>query len=83
MSLMDRLLSRGVQSASSRRRVIVRVWLDEHGRVRDLKVRHSCGDPALDEKALHAIAVMRFPAGHLGSGGKAAKRWHDLDYALD
>ncbi|KVL45513.1 energy transducer TonB [Burkholderia territorii] len=83
MSLMDRLLSRGVQNGTSRRSVIVRVWLDEHGRVRDLKVRRSCGDAALDEKALHAIAVMRFPGGHLGSGGKSAKRWHDLDYPVD
>ncbi|CAB3756287.1 hypothetical protein BPA30113_02717 [Burkholderia paludis] len=83
MSLMDRLLSRGVPNASSRRQVVVRVWLDEQGRVRDLKVRRSCGDAALDEKALHAIAVMRFPAGHLGSGGKSAKRWHDFNYPVD
>lgn len=83
MSLMDRLLSRGVEHASSRRRVIVRVWLDEAGRVRDLKVRRSCGDPDLDEKALHAIAVMHFPGGHLGSGGKSAKRWHDLAYPVE
>ncbi|WP_260433610.1 energy transducer TonB [Burkholderia sp. Bp8998] len=80
---MDRLLSRGVEHASSRRRVIVRVWLDEAGRVRDLKVRRSCGDPDLDEKALHAIAVMHFPGGHLGSGGKSAKRWHDLAYPVE
>jgi len=83
VSLMDRLLSRGVPDTSSRRQVIVRVWLDEQGRVRDLKVRRSCGDSALDEKALHAIAVMRFSAGHLGSGGKSAKRWHDLNYPVD
>jgi len=84
VSLMDRLLSRGVeQTGSSERRVIVRVWLDDAGRVGDLKVRRSCGDPDLDEKALHAIAVMHFPGGRLGSGGKSAKRWHDLAYPVE
>ncbi|WP_156437072.1 energy transducer TonB family protein [Burkholderia sp. RF2-non_BP3] len=83
VSLMDRLLSRGVEQQPTQRRVLVRVWLDEKGRVRDLKVRRSCGDPNLDEKALHAIAVMQFPGGHLGSGGKSAKRWHDLAYPVE
>jgi len=26
-----------------------------------LKVQHSCGDPARDGRVLHAIAVKRFP----------------------
>ena len=80
---MDRLLSRGVPNTSSRRQVTVRVWLDEQGRVRVLMVRRCCGDSALAETALHAIALMRLPARHLGSGGKSAKRWHDLNYPVD
>ncbi|WP_175804622.1 energy transducer TonB family protein [Burkholderia ambifaria] len=28
------------------RNVLVRVWLDDDGHVRNLKVRRSCGDPA-------------------------------------
>jgi len=47
MSLIDRMLSRTVpRSGETRRNVLVRVWLDDEGRVRDLKVRRSCGDPA-------------------------------------
>jgi TonB family protein len=60
----------------------VRVWLDDEGRVRDLKVRRSCGDAELDERALHAIAGMCFPRCHLGSG-KTSMRWHDLSYPVD
>ncbi|WP_175907725.1 MULTISPECIES: energy transducer TonB family protein [Burkholderia] len=84
MSLIDRMLSRTVPpTGEGRRHVLVRVWLDEHGRVRDLKVRRSCGDPARDERALHAIAIMRFPRGQLGSGGGTSQRWHDLTYNGD
>ncbi|MDN7796120.1 energy transducer TonB family protein [Burkholderia vietnamiensis] len=84
MSLLDRMLSRATpQTGKGRRRVLVRVWLDDEGRVRDLKVRRSCGDPASDERALHAIAVMRFPRGQLGSGGGTSQRWHDLNYDVD
>jgi TonB family protein len=83
MSLMDRLLSRtGNVPDALRRKVIVRVWLDDEGRVRDLKVRRSCGDPARDAKALDAIAVMHFPRGQLGSSG-TSQRWHDLSYDVD
>ncbi|MEX3629920.1 MAG: energy transducer TonB [Burkholderia sp.] len=83
MSLIDRMMSRSVTPpADARRRVLVRVWLDDEGHVRDLKVRRSCGDPALDEKALHAIAIMKFPRGQLGSTG-TSQRWHELTYDVD
>ncbi|WP_155420227.1 energy transducer TonB family protein [Burkholderia cepacia] len=84
MSLIDRMLPRAVpRSGETRRNVLVRVWLADEGRVRDLKVRRSCGDPARDECALHAIAVKRFPLGQLGSGGGTSQRWHDLTYDGD
>ncbi|WP_322074803.1 energy transducer TonB family protein [Burkholderia cepacia] len=84
MSLIDRMLSRAVpHSTEGRRNVLVRVWLDDEGRVRDLKVRRSCGDPARDDRALHAIAVEQFPRGQLGSGGGTSQRWHDLTYDGD
>lgn len=84
MSLIDRMLSRAVpKSAEIRRNVLVRVWLNEEGCVRDLKVLRSCGDPARDERALHAIADKRFPRGQLGSGGKISQRWHDITYNGD
>ncbi|MBN3827207.1 energy transducer TonB [Burkholderia sp. Ac-20384] len=84
MSLIDRMLSRAVpRLGEARRNVLVRVWLDDEGRVRDLKVRRSCGDPARDERALHAIAVKQFPRGQLGSGGGTSQRWHDLTYDGD
>ncbi|WP_323119221.1 energy transducer TonB family protein [Burkholderia alba] len=83
MSLMNKLLSRAVRDPDElRRKVIVRVWLDDEGRVRDLKVRRSCGDAARDEKALDAIAIMQFPRGQLGSSG-TSQRWHDLSYDVD
>ncbi|WP_175972102.1 energy transducer TonB family protein [Burkholderia sp. BCC0322] len=84
MSLIDRLIARSMPVSSlERRRVLVRVWLDEEGRVRDLKVRRSSGDPSYDDRALQAIAVMKFPRGQLGSGSAKAQRWHDLTYALE
>ena len=84
MSLIERMMSRAMpSSATERRSVLVRVWLDEEGRVRDLKVRLSSGDPAADQRALHAIAGMQFPRGQLGSGGGKSQRWHDLTYAVD
>lgn len=84
MSLIDRMLSRAVpRSVETRRNVLVRVWLNEEGRVRDLKVLRSCGDPARDERALHAIADKRFPRGQLGSGGNISQRWHDITYRGD
>ncbi|MGZ2747977.1 energy transducer TonB family protein [Burkholderia stagnalis] len=83
MSLIESMLSRSVPTSGEvRRRVLVRVWLDDEGRVRDLKVRRSCGDLERDEKALHAIALMRFPRGQLGSSG-TSQRWHDLAYDVD
>ncbi|WP_124667483.1 energy transducer TonB [Burkholderia sp. Bp8986] len=83
MSLMDHLSSRGMEQPLTQRCVLVRVWLDEKGRVRDLKVRRSCVDPDPDEKPLHAIAVMQFPGGHLGSGRRPAKRSHGLASSVD
>ncbi|WP_354123302.1 TonB C-terminal domain-containing protein [Burkholderia ambifaria] len=46
---------------TTHRRVLVRVSLDDDGRVCDLKFQRSCGDPARDGRVLHAIAVKRFP----------------------
>lgn len=79
MNLLARLLSRTLdQDGVLGQKVIVRVWLDDAGRVRDLKVRRSCGDATKDAKAVEAIALMTFPRGKLGSG--TSQRWHDVTY---
>ncbi len=61
MSLIDHMLSRAVpRSTEGRRNVLVRVWLDDEGRVRDLKVRRSCGDRGgFDFRALFRLDVSR------------------------
>ncbi|HWW06777.1 energy transducer TonB [Collimonas sp.] len=85
MGLIDKLLA-GVTklpaSAASAPadRVLVRVYLDTAGRVTDVKIKKSCGDPERDAQAQREIMNMRF-----ASKGKAAKtshNWHDLAYTF-
>lgn len=79
MALLDKLLSKTVAASDPlRAKVVVRIWLDDDGRVRDIKIRRSCGDPDNDARAVEAIALMRFPRGTIGS--RTSQRWHDLSY---
>jgi TonB family protein len=81
MALLNRLLSRTLESSDPlRAKVVVRVWLGDDGRIRDLKVLRSCGDPHKDAVAVEAIALMQFPRGALGS--RTSQRWHDLSYEV-
>jgi len=81
MSLMDKLLARTVQPDSAKRNAIVRVLLDDEGRVQDVILKRSCGDAVQDARALNEIRNMRFPRGQIGS--KTARRWHELAYTID
>jgi outer membrane biosynthesis protein TonB len=76
MSLMDRLLARTELIGDERRRVLARVLLDDAGRVQAVKLKRSCGDPVIDERAIAELNNARYPVSRLGS--KTSRRWHDV-----
>ncbi|MFJ2990122.1 energy transducer TonB [Collimonas sp. NPDC087041] len=81
MTLIDKLLSRTAESKPAiSNKVLVRVYLDTAGHVRDVKIRKSCGDPERDAQALREIANMRFPS--KSRGAKTSHNWHDLAYTF-
>lgn len=76
MSLLQDLIARSNTAAPHTRRVVVRVLLDEAGRVHDVVVKHSCGDADADAQAAEFVRQMHFSRTRLGS--KGCRRWHDL-----
>ncbi|WP_321899881.1 energy transducer TonB [Paraburkholderia heleia] len=79
MSLIDKLLSRTQPAGEGRQRVFARVLLDEAGRVQAVQLKRSCGDPAIDERALVELQNNRYPANRIGS--KTSRRWHDVAWS--
>jgi len=81
MNLLDKLLSRTMASKPApANKVLVRVYLDTAGYVKDVKIRKSCGDPERDAQALQEIANMHFPGKKRGA--KTSHNWHDLAYTF-
>ncbi|MDR5771056.1 MULTISPECIES: energy transducer TonB [unclassified Caballeronia] len=81
MSLIDKLLARGISAGATKRKTIVRVLLDDTGTVQDVVLKKSCGDTAKDARALKEVRAMRFPRGQIGSG--TVRRWHELAYSIE
>jgi len=81
MSLIDRLLKKSIEPDSLQRKAIVRVLLDETGKVQDVILKRSCGDSTKDALALIEIRNMRFARSQIGS--RTSRRWHELAYAVD
>ncbi|WP_246024725.1 energy transducer TonB [Paraburkholderia dinghuensis] len=77
---MDKLLARAVASDELSRKVIVRVLLDDKGRIQDVILKRSSGNAADDARALVEIREMRFPPGKIDS--KSTRRWHELAYSI-
>ncbi len=82
MGLIDKLINGAIGPKIGPRKVIVLVLLDDEGRIQDVILKRSCGDPAADLRALMEIRQMKFPRGNLGSGSKKARRWHELVYTI-
>jgi TonB family protein len=76
ISKIDKLLARTQPTSDEFRRVLVRVLLDDTGRVQAVQLKRSCGDPAIDERALTELQNGRHPVNRLGS--KTTRRWHDV-----
>jgi outer membrane biosynthesis protein TonB len=76
MSLIDRLLASIEPAGDGRQRVLARVLLDDAGRVQAVRLKRSCGNPSIDERALMELQNNRYPANRLGS--KTSRRWHDV-----
>ena len=81
MSPIDRLLAKTAQSDPLKRKAIIRVLLDDEGRVQDAFLKRSCGDSEQDARVLNEIWSTRFPRGQIGS--KTSRRWYELAYAID
>ena len=81
MSLLDKLLAKSVQPDSLQRKAIIRVLLDDEGRVQDAFLKRSCGDHEQDARVLKEICNARFPRGQIGS--KTSRRWHELAYTVE
>ncbi len=81
MSLLDKLLAKSVQPDSLKRKAIIRVLLDDEGRVQDAFLKRSCGDYKQDAHALKEIWNARFPRGQIGS--KTSRRWRELAYTVE
>ena len=80
MSRIDKLLAKSVQPDSLKRKAIIRMLLDNEGRVQDAFLKRSCGDHEQDARALNEIWNARFPRGQIRS--KTSRRWHELAYTV-
>lgn len=83
MGLLDRLLDRAVGVNATARKAIFRVLLDDEGRVCDVVLKRSSGDPAVDMRGHAKFSKMTFPRGRLGGSTKKARRWHEFAYTDD
>ncbi|WFN14883.1 energy transducer TonB [Burkholderia contaminans] len=82
MGLLDKILSRAVTVQSNQAPIVIRVLLDDEGRIQDIVLKRSCGDASKDQVAIEEIRQMNFPRGKLGSGPKTSRRWHEFVYRV-
>ncbi len=83
MGLLDRLLDQAVGTSAASRKAIFRVLLDDQGRVKDVVLKRSSGDPAVDMRGHEKFLNMKFPPGRLNGSTKKAQRWHEFPYTDD
>ncbi|MBN3817233.1 energy transducer TonB [Paraburkholderia sp. Se-20369] len=81
MGLLDRLLDNAHVSGAGPRKAIFRVLLDDEGRVQDVVLKQSSGNPEIDRQGRSKFMTMRFPPGRLGPTSKKARRWHEFAYS--
>jgi hypothetical protein len=77
VKLIERLLAKNLRKPGGCRRVLARVLLDDAGRVQAVRLKRSCGDPAIDERDLAELQNGRYPANRLESN--TSRRWRDVD----
>lgn len=83
MGLLDRLLDQAVGTNAVPRKAILRVLLDDQGRVQDVVLKRSSGDPAVDMRGQEKFLNMTFSSGRLVGSTKKARRWHEFAYTDD
>ena len=66
--------------ATKKRVVMLRALVNHKGEVRQVKVRMSCGDKALDDKACREVMAMAFAPGHIGN--RKQDQWHNMRYEV-
>jgi hypothetical protein len=81
MGLLDRLLDKAHVSSAGPHKAIFRVLLDDEGRVQDVVLKQSSGDPEVDKQGRAKFMNMRFPPGRLGANSRKARRWHEFAYS--
>ncbi|MGS0891246.1 energy transducer TonB [Burkholderia stagnalis] len=81
MGLLDRLFDNAQVSGAGPRKAIFRVLLDDEGRVQDVVLKKSSGNPEVDQRGRAKFMTMRFPPGRLGGTSKKARRWHEFAYS--
>ncbi|KML07907.1 MULTISPECIES: energy transducer TonB [Burkholderia] len=83
MGLLDKLLDKAHVSTAGQRKAVFRVLLDDEGRVQDVVLKLSSGNPGIDQRGRAKFMNMRFPPGRLGPSTKKTRRWHDFAYSGD
>lgn len=81
MGLLDRLFDKALISSGGPRKAVFRVLLDDEGRVQDVVLKQSSGNPEVDRQGRAKFITMRFPSRRLGATSKKARRWHEFAYS--
>jgi TonB family protein len=78
MSLVNRLLIKEKIIDGANRSVRARILLDDAGKVKGVQIRHSSGDPLLDQRAIRELSNAKYSPSRLGS--KKVRVWHDVTW---
>ena len=76
MNLLNKLLANANITDPTCHRVSARVLLNEAGKVQDVKIKQSSGDPAIDKRAISELKNARYAPCRLGS--KSVRIWYDV-----
>lgn len=78
MNLVNQLLVKAKMIDGTNRSVRARILLDDAGKVKGVQIRHSSGDPVLDQRAITELTNAEYSPSRLGS--KKVRVWHDVTW---
>ena len=78
MNLVNRLLIKAEVIDGANRSVRARILLDDAGKVKGVQIRHSSGDPLLDQRAIAELKSAQYSPSRLGS--KKVRVWYDVTW---
>lgn len=78
MDLVNQLLIKAQVIDGTTHSVRARILLDDAGKVNSVQIRHSSGDPSIDQRAIAELKSAQYSPSRLGS--KKVRVWYDVTW---